>query len=461
MNAERLQNWPATAEGAERAARQYLKLPRNERDALKPFLRDYRENIESVIEKLRPAPGQADTRRGEIRHQHFSAPGLRKKHPDDLLYFYVPEGYDHLKPFGLLIFMHGGDGDSPREKAGVVISRIEEDSASYGFRPIIEKASFITVAPSAPIQGDGKRWNIPEADDYISSVIHECTYRFNIDRDHIVLGGHSMGAFGSYHLGQRLNDRLAGVLFSAGAWQISDFRSLANTGVFIIHGRNDTAPGASPLKSQGTRRNAWTGVSFSRAASELMTRDGINHTYREHDGGHAFADGREGAVEFVRRVARWRRNPFPKHLVVSSPRGSGLINPIAPSPHSYWLTINKTGLGLIGCDSIELTGPDVAKNLEDLSLQGYRLARAVIPGGRVEATLKGGNMIDARAENVESFSIWLHPQMVDFMRPISIVVNGAKTEHKVQPSLLDALRSYDRRGDWGLIYHAELVMTVN
>jgi len=151
------------------------------------------------------------------------------------------------------------------------------------------------VAPSAPWDQEcHKRWNLPEADEYISAVIRECEHRFNIDGNRIFLGGHSMGGFGAYHLCQRLNDRIAGGLLSAGAWKTSDFRCLAGTGVFIVHGRNDTAPGASPVKGQGTRENEWTGVSFARGAVERMKRDGCGCVYHEHGGGHAFRDGKDG-----------------------------------------------------------------------------------------------------------------------------------------------------------------------
>jgi poly(3-hydroxybutyrate) depolymerase len=440
--------------------KRYLALPADQRAALENRLKAYSGSIQPVIEALKP-PTCRETRSGEIIKEHFTAPGLLKRYPEELLYFFVPESYDAAKPFGLLIFMHGGDKSTPREKAGVIVSSPDNDPGSYGLRPRIEKASLITVAPSAPRKGGGgKRWNVPEADGYIAAVIEECQYRFNIELHRVLLGGHSMGAFGAYHLCQRLNDRIAGGLLSAGSWNASDFRCLTGTGVFLIHGKNDTAPGASPVKGQLTRQAQWTGVAFARAAVELMKRDHIPHDYHEHGGGHAFKDGDEGLAEFIRLSESWRRSPFPKRVVAVSPRGSGHIKPTTATPHTYWLSINKLARGKIAYDSILLSGPNVAKNADDLQKQGYTLGRTRRAGGRIEAALRGENSFELKTENVLSFSLWLHPEMIDFSRPVSVIVNGKRREFAVKASLLDAIRSYERKGDWGLIYHAELVIEV-
>jgi len=458
---ERKQALAASFAEAVSLARRYLETPGDHRTSLEVALKAYPGPIEPVIEALKPRPGRAESRKGEIQKEHFTASGLRERYPDDLLCFFVPSQYDHAEPFGLLVFMHGGDGRSPREKAIAIVSSPEDDQDSYGLRPHIEKGSFITVAPSAPWDQEcHKRWNLPEADEYISAVIRECEHRFNIDGNRIFLGGHSMGGFGAYHLCQRLNDRIAGGLLSAGAWKTSDFRCLAGTGVFIVHGRNDTAPGASPVKGQGTRENEWTGVSFARGAVERMKRDGCGCVYHEHGGGHAFRDGKDGMSEFVRLTGSWRRDPFPRRVVAVSPRGSWLIDPVTATPHSYWVSIHEIDKGNIEYDSLALTGPNIAVTAEDLREQGYRLVKTQLQGGRVEAVLRGNNVIEVKTENVRSFSLWLHSEMVDFSKLVTVVVNGAQEEHQIVPSLLDALRSYERKRDWGLVYHAEFMISL-
>jgi hypothetical protein len=50
--------------------------------------------------------------------------------------------------------------------------------------------------------------------------------------------------------------------------------------------------------------------------------------------------------------------------------------------------------------------------------------------------------------------------MVDFDRTIEVTTNGVTAEYTSKPSLLCALESYERRNDWGLIYHAKIVIDV-
>ena len=88
-------------------------------------------------------------------------------------------------------------------------------------------------------------------------------------------------------------------------------------------------------------------------------------------------------------------------------------------------------------------------------------APAEIEGAVVEAANQGQNRFDVRMQNVKRFSIWLHPKMVDFSKPVTVSINGETVcERRVEPSLAAMMRSWDRRRDWGLLYHAELVVDV-
>jgi hypothetical protein len=97
---------------------------------------------------------------------------------------------------------------------------------------------------------------------------------------------------------------------------------------------------------------------------------------------------------------------------------------------------------------------------ENWHKQKWALTETMVTGGLVDARYDGNNVFDVTTQNVRRFSLWLHPRMVDFSKPVTVTVNGRPTTHKVAPSLLDALRSYERRNDWGLIYHGELVIEV-
>jgi len=54
-------------------------------------------------------------------------------------------------------------------------------------------------------------------------------------------------------------------------------------------------------------------------------------------------------------------------------------------------------------------------------------------------------------------SLWLHPGMVDLVRPITVVVNGEERECEVpEPSVATAMKSYLRRRDPATICPARI-----
>ena len=59
------------------------------------------------------------------------------------------------------------------------------------------------------------------------------------------------------------------------------------------------------------------------------------------------------------------------------------------------------------------------------------------------------------------FTIWLHPEMVDIAKPVTIVVNGKTLfQDSVHPDLATALESYERRYDWGLVYPIKISLRI-
>jgi hypothetical protein len=80
-------------------------------------------------------------------------------------------------------------------------------------------------------------------------------------------------------------------------------------------------------------------------------------------------------------------------------------------------------------------------------------------GGMVEAINLGDNRLKITVTNVSRFTLWLHPAMVDFTKPIQVAVNGEpQFDTFVAPSLVTALESFERRRDWGLVYPAKITL---
>ena len=334
------------------------------------------------------------------------------------IYYYVPDGLDLSRPAPLFIFLHGGGTASTDLTAGSYFS--EERRA---LMPDITNAPFIVAAPSAPVTGDSSRWNHAGTFKLIDATIAAASRKFSIDQDRVFLGGHSMGCYGAYHLGQILADRFAGVWLSSGAWWQADFRAFLGTPVYIQHGALDCSPRPGYSGShKKPRRHHRCGVSFSRGAHDLMTRYGVEHVYDEHAEGHSLAF--PAAKAAMRRFFAWtegkQRNPYAKKVVLVSPCGSKHPS-LERVSKSRWLELVERTTGEITVDGIELYGPPIAKTDDDLKKQTYSLVkRQWDDGARIIAENLGDNRFKVETENVKLFRIYLSPQMGDLDRPFTV-----------------------------------------
>ena len=350
-------------------------------------------------------------------------------YPEYPVYLHVPEGLDLGTPVPLFFFMHGGDKNSPPEAP----FKTYLDPEKGTLYPLVKNAPFVTVAPCAPFAKDGKRWNYPGSTAYIEAVISAVRERVNADADRIIFGGHSMGGFGAYHNGTLLADRFSCILLSAGAWLETDFRAFLGTPVFILHGRYDCAANYRETHPE-PRHHDWCGLSFARAAHELMLRDNVPHVYHEHDGGHGlrWEPAKMAFLDFISYAMQFRRNPYPRRCAVISPGGSADPT-LEEHLSSRYLRIDGTLPGAVELDKIVLTGPNIAWTVEELRAQSYRLAKAPHPGARLLAENLGGNRFAVTAENVARFTLFLAPPMADLEKEVEITVNGRVFRGKPEP----------------------------
>lgn len=351
------------------------------------------------------------------------------------IYYYVPEGTDLSKPSALLVFLHGGNGNTP----DTAPEKYLNEETGY-MMPEFKKAPFIVAAPSAPPVGEkekwrGSRWNREGVTQYIDAVIAAASAKYKIDPDRVFLGGHSMGGFGTYHLGQVMADRFAGVWMSAGAWCRSDFRSLLGTPVYIEHGRRDCSPEPPYSMPKHARPHNWTGVSYARAADALMKSNGVEHVYDEHAEGHSLAC--PAAKEATKRFFEWtlnkRRNPYARKTALITPCGS--LHPDTERlTKARWLELIEKTDGTIELDTIILLGPQIAEKEEDLKAQTYKIEKRLqLDSARLVAENFGGNRFKVEAENVKRFAILLSPQMGDLSKPFTVEIGGKSLTVNSEP----------------------------
>lgn len=468
---------PITEEVAVKAARRWLNAGPGEKRRFAALLADCRGDIDAVIKGITPhgSPRHAKIVGREVKGDTFEVPRLLARNEDHPFNFYVPPHYDPAKPMGLLLFMHGGGTYKP----GKNLKRRSVE----GKRKELEAGDYILVAAEAchgvnfpegaePDKLAG-RWSVPASERYLTDLVNEFMHRYHTDPKRVALWGYSMGGIGAYNHAMR-TDRFAAVGIGGGSLTWGTFETMLNTPVFIWHGKRD-----SYWNSATDRRNRMTDVCHARFAHEILTELGFEHRYVETDGGHndvnrmdgkwfdapaLYFGGKEGFL--VDRV----RDPYPKRVIAMTPRGNyEIIDPKtsgdpfrqAESRHDRWVTIEEYTPGPIPVDHLIKVGMiRSAPTLAQWQNYSAKRSRSTFQGARIEVANLGDNRFAAKTSHVDSYSLWLHPKMVDFKRSITVTTDGVTTEHKIVANLLTALRGFQRKEDWGLIYHATVKVNV-
>jgi predicted esterase len=436
--------WPRLAAAIDQdkaidVAREYLESDEESGEELASRLAAYAGEIEPVLKRLSQRTFEP-VEPGYHAEEHFLLPEFLAKHPDDLLYFTVPECYRPDQPTGLIVFMHGGGNKTSRKAPRVFMSFPDEEGPdAYQLGDVFAATGMVAVGPSAPWDEESShRWCLRECDEYLADVINECKSRFNIDADRVFLMGHSMGGFGAYHHVQRQPDRFAAVIANSGSWTLAHWPAARGTLLCIIHGIRDARPGI---------RWHYTDIEHARWTDRLLTEYGLDHVFLEHPGEHAVVNARENIAKFFASARELRRDAYYPHVTLASPLG---FRPYYRSPvaHNRWLTLDEAIEGELEYDELIATSGEA-----DFDAWRLEHRRAERQGASIDAVNRGDNIFDVRTRNVAKFTVWLHPKMVDISRPVTVTVNGeTRFSGGVAPSLVTALDSYHRRRDWGLIY---------
>lgn len=438
-------------------SRQYrdCKDPDEKKELAKKLAR-YDRHWKSVVDELRPR-STTKVKHGYYPAEHFQTRQLREKHPDDLLYLAVPSSYRPGEATGLVVFLHGGGGNSPRTAPAGYMTPGKPDDSPNGSRlgEIFEAAGMIGVGPSAPWNDkSNSRWCLPESDAYVADVIEECKGRYSIDADRVFLVGHSMGAFGAYQMAQTQPDRFAGIVAVAGSWGAAHWPALHGTDFCIVHGVKDAEPGV---------RDRHTDISFGRWADRMLTKRDVPHSFVEHAGGHDFGWSKPGVLKYLQASEDIRRDPFFPRVSLATPAGH-YTSRFQEVKHRRWISLEATTPGEIEYDGVEIHGrKGHSKDSAPELWNAWELKRAQVKreGALIEAAYDGDNRFNVTMKNVRRFSLWLHPMMVDFDQPVTVMVNGTlRTIKAPKPSLATVLDSYDRRRDWGMVYPAVVSVAV-
>jgi predicted esterase len=185
------------------------------------------------------------------------------------------------KSFPLILSLHGGPAATDRE------ARTGRDQQYALWQSYAQTVHGIVACPAIPGDRSGPReWTI------LKNIVDELDGVFNVDRDRILLTGHSWGGILCWQLGPR---------------HAGDLAALAPFVCAVNPGRRQLANARNlPVYSvQGKRDIPWI-LKTGRERIEVLKELGYEHVYRELPGGHdAFRTEFAAIVEWFR--ARPRR----------------------------------------------------------------------------------------------------------------------------------------------------------
>lgn len=338
-------------------------------------------------------------------------------------WFYIPSTYDPARAWPLILIGHGGNGAMSPGYAKI--------AADSGFKPWLKQAEekgFILAAPLTE-RGWGAIGN-----SVLISLLSKLSRQYHLDPDRIYLTGHSMGGHLTWRSGIFLTDRWAAISPMSGGYDYVENQQVLS--LFNV-----------PGYATWGQREPYEIDQFNRKIRDWMHERKFNWTLVEKKGGHTIYE------DEIPKVAQFfldhPRNPYPKRVYAwangamaytkagknNKWKRSHEWNPQRPIPRFtfHWIRLHEN-----------------PHQTPDMSIRQ-----------ELWAEILEENVIRLISDSVRELTLYLHPKMVDFSKPVQIDANGRTIFYaQVQPdfsSMLKLAREFDDRGR---IYYTALNLEI-
>lgn len=358
-----------------------------------------------------------------LRGRRASYPDLAERrgkytlHPVECYYvdyasnfwMYVPQDYDPTRAYSLVVVGHGGNSSMSAARA----ERTAEQYLKLYAPGVCSAIDAIVVAPCSE-----RGWG-PIGYSLVFSTISAVKRMAPIDPDRIYLTGQSMGGHLTYRAALLFPDAWGAVSPHSGGYDFVAKGSIANL---------DSVPGLSIFGA----REPYGINGDNKTNAKWAEEHGLDWSFIEKDGGHEiYGDELPGMAEFFGAHPRdlyrervyfrqggamlftkpWNIEGWPEHTVASETR------PLRWN-RKHW---------------VEVRAREDSKDHQELL-----------------AINQGNNRIRITCHQVRHLTLYFHPKMVDFAKPVTIEVNGkVEFEESLEPDLalmLDQAREFDDRG---------------
>lgn len=362
----------------------------------------------------------------------------------------LPANFDPQKDYPLVVVLHGAVSQQSS------FPDVADSTTTTGFfgASFVEQARRSDIIAVFPYGTRHYNWMQPDAGfDLVPKVIRQVKQMYPIADNRVYITGHSNGATGAFSYLMKEPSLFAG--FSG----INNRPQVRTGGTFLRNGGNRS------FNNVATDYDYYFPLEGHRSVTALANQLGIDWSNQEVIGkrDHSYLMfSQDSSVKsvyqqlFAKMLAK-QRNPFANQL--------------------YW-ECDDVQHGR--CDWLEIAGLDTLSTKANwhqstnVSVQGWRSvedpsvlldssSRAfVFPrcSGAVQASYSN-NVFRLTTSQVNSIRLYLSPQMVDFKRPIQVIVND-KTVYSglVHLDKEYLLTTYQREGDRQAVWANNLVIQV-
>lgn len=364
--------------------------PKARAGAVKKIIKN-RPAFDDIYKRLRQGRGfPAKVKTGRIVDSYLGKGGKR-------FYYacHVPPIYDASKRYALEFFLHGGVARPTSSKGEKWIAN--ED--------ILYNDDRIVVFPCS--WRDAMWWHEIQLEN-MDVILERLKQEYNIDENRVTVVGFSDGGTGAYYVAFKHTTPYAAFIPTighaavlshplSGADGIMFVANLVNKPLFIVNGAKDNLyPAASVAPYVDLYRRAGCKVEFRPLP----------------DFGHTLRWWRTERDNMERFKKENPRNPYPDRLLweTEDPKKYG---------RAHWLVITKLGTAKNEAEMEDWNLLEFKNNPQRRQVAFSREGSH----GRVELERKG-NVVYARTKGVLGFKLLISPEVFDFGKEISVIVNG-------------------------------------
>jgi len=340
----------------------------------------------------------------------------------------VPKDYRPERSYPLLVVLHGTGG------------------TGRGFYnrwyKYVEGMDVIVAAPTCETPQRTKGYGATEAERQIPlAVVRDVCRDYHVDSNRVYLAGCSMGGHATWDSLLTYTDHYAAGIVEAGVPMVEGFQvsrsifytNLDGAGVYVMQGTPDQeAP------------------EINRDAVDRLKRLGKDAVYMEFAGaGHGvYEAGSKAALEWL-----WshQRDPWPKKVSRTAHR--------LRQARASWVRVDQ--MKGEEWDPRKQTKVRAERNTpkeELIRLAAVEIDKELI---HIKAEVQSGNRVVITCSRATRLTVGLHPALVDFDKPVQIVVNGKTAfSGKVEADPAVLLKAAARELDFQRLPYAEISVPV-